>query len=57
MAFLATSLMVGRHIEDERMQREAAKASLFCCVTSKAPPSLGSISFSKSPWFKIGLAY
>jgi hypothetical protein len=53
---IATSLIVGRHVEDARMQRDAAKPSLFCCVASYVPPSLGSTSLSISPWFNIGLA-
>lgn len=49
--------MVGRHVEDARIQRDAAKASRSSCPLSKAPPSLGSTNFSRSPWFNKGLAY
>lgn len=49
--------MEGRQVEDARMHREAAKASLFNCVISYSPSSLASTSSSISPLFKIGLAY
>lgn len=48
--------MVGRHIEEARMQSEAAKASLWSCVESNLPSSLGSTTSSITPLLKRGFA-
>lgn len=41
-----TSFIVGRHVEEARMQRDAANASLFNSVISYVSSSLESTSFS-----------
>jgi len=44
-----TSIMEGRHREEDRMQRDAAKAMRWSCCRSNSSPILGSTSFSISP--------